>query len=92
MVELGEGLKRLKGLATPQEDQQYQLTQTLGSSQRHILRWSEAPGRYVAEGCLVWLQKKKVCLILERLEAPGMVEVWWGGAPSWKHGREGGLG
>ena len=33
MEELGEGLKELKGMATPQEDQQCQLTRTPGSSQ-----------------------------------------------------------
>ena len=30
MEELGEGLKALKGIGTPQEDQQSQLTWTLG--------------------------------------------------------------
>ena len=34
MGELGEGLKELKGMATPLEDQQYQITWTSGSSQR----------------------------------------------------------
>jgi hypothetical protein len=34
MEELREGLKALKGIGTPQEDQQCQLTWTLGSSQR----------------------------------------------------------
>jgi hypothetical protein len=29
MEELGEGLKDLKGMATPQEEQQYQLTRPL---------------------------------------------------------------
>jgi hypothetical protein len=31
--ELGKGLKKLKGMATPEEDQQYQVTHTLESSQ-----------------------------------------------------------
>ena len=31
--ELGEGLKKLKGMATPEEEQQYQLIRTLESSQ-----------------------------------------------------------
>ena len=34
MEELEEGLKGLKGMGTPQEDQQSQLTWTPGSSQR----------------------------------------------------------
>ena len=34
MKELGEGLKALKGIGTPQEDQQCQLTWTPGSCQR----------------------------------------------------------
>jgi hypothetical protein len=34
MEVLGEGLKALKVMATPQEDQQCQLTWTTGSSQR----------------------------------------------------------
>jgi hypothetical protein len=34
MVELGEGLKELKKRATTKENQQYQLTQTPGISQR----------------------------------------------------------
>jgi hypothetical protein len=31
MEDLGEGLKELKGIATPQEEQQYQLTESLGA-------------------------------------------------------------
>jgi hypothetical protein len=31
MEELGEGLKELKGMATPQEEQQYQLTRPLSA-------------------------------------------------------------
>ena len=31
-----------------------------------------APGTYVAEGCLVWSQWKKIGLILQRLGAPGL--------------------
>jgi len=34
MEELREGLKKLKGMAIPQEEQQYQLTLTSQSSQR----------------------------------------------------------
>ena len=50
--------------------------------------YNEVPGRYVAEGCLVWLQKKKVCLILERLEAPGKREAWWEEHPLGSKGEE----
>jgi hypothetical protein len=34
MEEIGEGLKELKGMATPEEEQQCHLTWTPGSSQR----------------------------------------------------------
>ena len=34
MEEFGEGLRALKGIGTPQEDQQNQLTWTLDSSQK----------------------------------------------------------
>ena len=78
MVELGEGLKKLKGRA---EDQ---LIQTPGSSQglSHqpgpYTGWSKAAGKYIAEVYLIWPQWEKVRLIPERLEAPGKGEVWWG--------------
>jgi hypothetical protein len=60
MVELGEGLEKLKGRETPEEDQQSQLTQVPGSSQRLSYQpgaytgQSEGPGTYIAEVCLVW--------------------------------------
>jgi hypothetical protein len=50
MVELGEGLNKLKGRAIPWEDLQSQLTQTPESSQRLSYQigaytgWSKAPG------------------------------------------------
>jgi hypothetical protein len=37
-TELGEGLKVLKGMTIPQEDQYYQLTWTPGNSQRISLQ------------------------------------------------------
>ena len=87
VVELGEGLKKLKGRVTPQEDQQSQLSWPFGSSQRlshqpgaHTA-WSEAPDTYTAEVCLVRPQWEKICLILKFFEAPGKVEVWW----CWEH-------
>ena len=81
MVKLGEGWKKLKGRATPQEDQQYQLTQTPGSSQRlnhqseACTGWSKAPGTYVAEDCLIWPQWEKTPNPL-RLEAAGSGETF----------------
>jgi len=41
----------------------------------------------MAEDCMVWLQWKKMCLILESLEIPGM-GGWWGTASSWRQGEE----
>jgi hypothetical protein len=37
MEELGEGLRVLKGIGTPQEDQQYQITWTLKLSETEPL-------------------------------------------------------
>jgi hypothetical protein len=54
--------QELKGRATPQEDQQSQLTQTPGSSQRLSQqpgskhRLVQDTGTYIAEDCLVWPQ------------------------------------
>ena len=70
MEELGEGLKELKGMTTPKKDQQFQLTWTLGSSQRlshqpkSMKGWLEAPRIYVGEDFLVWLQMERMSLIL----------------------------
>ena len=36
--------------------------------------WYEALGTYVAEVCLVWHRWEKICLLLERREAPGKGE------------------
>jgi hypothetical protein len=49
--------------------------------------WSDTPGTYVAEVCLVWLQWEKTNLIPKRLEAPGKGEVWC----VWEHSL-GGMG
>jgi hypothetical protein len=43
----GKGLKVLRGMATPQEDQQSQLT---------WLTWASLPSTFVAEYCLAWPQ------------------------------------
>ena len=58
MKELEEGLKVLKGIGTPQEDQQNQLSWTLGCFQRlsHQPRtklvWTEDPSTYIEESQL----------------------------------------
>jgi hypothetical protein len=39
----------------------------------------EAPSTYTAEYYRVWIQSEKMHLTLEKLEAPGTGEVWWGG-------------
>jgi hypothetical protein len=70
MEELGEGLKELKGIATPLEEQQYKLTQTpskLPGTQlptiEHI--WAGlTPGTYAAEDCSVWPQWERIYLII----------------------------
>jgi hypothetical protein len=36
---------------------------------------SEAPDTYIAEDCMVWPQREKVHITLERLEAPGSGEA-----------------
>jgi hypothetical protein len=70
MEELGKRLKALKEIATPQEDQQYLLTWTPGSSQRlsHqpkiIVGLVGASSIHVAEGCHVWPQWERMHLIL----------------------------
>jgi hypothetical protein len=56
--ELGVGLNGLKGMATPEEEQQCQLIWIPGSSQslshqpKSILGWSKVTSTYVAEDCL----------------------------------------
>ena len=55
MEELEEEIKDLNGIATPQEDQQCQVTWTHGRSQRlttnqrAYIGWSKAPRTYVTE-------------------------------------------
>jgi hypothetical protein len=43
------------------------------------------PNTHTAEDCQVWVQSEKMHLTLKRLEAPGSLEVWWGGG--WRVGR-----
>jgi hypothetical protein len=78
---LEEGLKALKMIAILQEDQLCQLTWTPGSSQKlsyQLKSWSQTLGTYAAEGCLVWPQWERMCLILQRLDIPGKWDMWEG--------------
>ena len=65
MEELGEGLKELKGVTTPQVEQQCQLTWSPSSSQRLNYQpkgkhsWSEASGTYVAEAAFSGLSGRR---------------------------------
>ena len=58
MEELGKGLKELKGIATPYEEQ-YQLTRLPKAprdeitNQRVYMEGSMAPATYVADDCLI---------------------------------------
>ena len=50
------------------------------------------PPTYTAEGFWVWVQSEKMHLTLKRLEAPGNLEVWWGGgmgASTWRQDQVG---
>jgi hypothetical protein len=47
-----------------------------------------APNTYRAGDCQAWLQSEKMHLTLKRMEAPGSLEVWWGGA--WGRGHPSG--
>jgi len=46
---------------------------------RSIQGWSEAPGTYRAEVCLVWPQCGKMCLTIKRPEDPGRERASKGG-------------
>ena len=81
--ELGERLKQLKGMITPQEDQQYQLTWTPWSFQSlthqpksiHWLVWGP---RYICGRGLPYLVSwKSMCLILQSIDAQGCGEGPW---------------
>ena len=62
MEKLVEGLKELKEITTPLEEQKYQLTWTTGSSQRLSYQPKSIhgvvcdPWHIVAEDCFVWPQ------------------------------------
>lgn len=76
-VELGEGLKQLKGRVTPYEDPISQLTWTHGGSQKlsyQLGSIQELVGgldTYREEDCLFWPQWEEMCPILERFETLG---------------------
>jgi hypothetical protein len=64
MIELGEGLKKLKWRVTPKKDQQSQLTQTPGSFQKV----SHQPGANMetyVDVCMFWPQWEKMLLMLK---------------------------
>jgi len=48
---------------------------------------------HIAKDCLVWHQGEKMCLTLERPEAPGNGEAWQGIISSWRRewGRRNGM-
>jgi hypothetical protein len=70
MEELGEGLKELKGMATPQEDQQSQPTpdpwefpETKPPTKEHT--WTGQVLQHIcSEDCLVWPQCERIPIIL----------------------------
>jgi hypothetical protein len=69
------------------------LTQTPVSSRRLSYQpgaykdQSKVPGTYIVEVSQVWSQWEKMCIILEKLEAPGKGRYLVGrGALSWRQG------
>ena len=72
MEEFGEGLKELKGMAIPQEDQHCQLTQTPGSSQKRshqtksIRRLVQGPQHVYSRRLPCYWER--MCPILQRLD------------------------
>jgi hypothetical protein len=70
MEELGEGLKELKEIATPKEEQQYQLTgpnrapRDKTPNQRVHMEGPRAPDLYVAKDCLICHQWEGRPLVL----------------------------
>ena len=70
MEELGERLKELKGLATPQEEQQYQPTRSPQISQRVHMKGPMALATHIAEDYLIWYQWEGSPLVVWRLDDP----------------------
>jgi hypothetical protein len=54
------GLKEMNWMETPQEDQQCQLTQTLGAKRLSHHQGAYTDCSYVGEDCLVWLHWDKM--------------------------------
>jgi len=53
----------------------WELPQTELSTRKHTQAGQRPPSTYVEEDCLIWPQWVKMCLILERIEAPGKEDV-----------------
>ena len=54
-----------------------ELPETKPPIRDHTWAGLRSPGTYVAEDCLVWPQWERMCLILERLDAPGKgIQEW----------------
>ena len=76
MKELREGLKKLKGFATVQEEQQYQTTRPYKASKGKITNQSVhmdvqmAPALYIEGDCLIWHQLEGSPLVLRRFIIP----------------------
>jgi hypothetical protein len=76
VLELEEGLKEPKRIATPSEEQQYKLTRTprvprdSNTNQKVHLEGPLAPAAYVAEECHIWHQWEGRPLVLCRFDDP----------------------
>ena len=90
-------MKKLKGRATPKEDQQSRLRDPRELLEtkpptRSIHGLVHGPGTYLAENCLIWLQWEKMRLILKRLEALGKGRPGVGGGEHPRRQGGGGVG
>jgi hypothetical protein len=93
VVELRKGWKKLRRKATLYEDQQSHLIWTTEIFQTQVhqtgsiyqLIWG--PNTYTEEDCWVSVKSEMMHLTLKRLQAPGSLEVRWGGGRGWRHPR-----
>ena len=103
MEELWEGLNELKGMATPQEEQQYKLARPLRApsnytNQRVYMGRFMAPQYLWSRELLIWRQWEGWHLVLWRLDAPekgdarGIRWEWLGGEGAKKGLRKGRAG
>jgi hypothetical protein len=61
MEKLEEGLKELKGIGTPQDEQVYlRAPSNEAQNQGAYMGSFMAPGKCVAEDCLVWPQQERM--------------------------------